>query len=196
MKNPVILVSGLPRSGTSMMMKMLAAGGIEILTDNIRKADDDNPEGYYEVEQVKQLDQNARWLHHARGKAVKVISFLLYYLPMAVPCKVIFMRREMSEILASQQKMLERSGEQSGTSDAELAQKYEEHLKKITAWIAKQRHIDCLYVNYKDVIDDPVSWVQKIRDFLGIPMNTERMLSVVKPELYRNRRESANQQVP
>lgn len=188
MKDPVIVVSGLPRSGTSMMMKMLAAGGVEILTDNIRKADDDNPEGYYEVEQIKELYKNARWLHHARGKGVKVISFLLYHLPMAIPFKVIFMRRDMSEILASQQKMLKRSGEQDDTSDTELAKKYEEHLDKITEWIAKQRHIDCLYVNYKDVIDDPESHVQKIQRFLEIPLKTDKMLSVVKPDLYRNRR--------
>jgi len=187
MKEPVILVSGLPRSGTSMMMKMLGAGGVEILTDNIRKADDDNPEGYYEVEQVKELDKNARWLHHARGKAVKVISSLLYHLPMAIPFKVIFMRREMPEILASQQKMLERAGEKDDASDAELAQKYEEHLGKITEWIAKQRHIDCLYVNYRDVIADPEPWAEKIQEFLGTPLNRERMLSVVNPELYRNR---------
>ncbi|MCP4402233.1 MAG: sulfotransferase [bacterium] len=188
MKDPVILVSGLPRSGTSMMMKMLGAGGVEILTDNIRKADGDNPEGYYEVEQVKELYKNARWLHHARGKAVKVISSLLYHLPMAISFKVIFMQREIPEVLASQQKMLGRLGETDGASDAELTQKYEEHLQKIAEWITKQRHIDCLYVNYKDVVNDPEPWAEKIREFLGMPLlELEKMAVVVKPELYRNR---------
>lgn len=187
MKNPVILVSGLPRSGTSMMMKMLGAGGIEILTDNIRQADSDNPEGYYEVEQVKELYKNARWLHHARGKAVKVISFLLYHLPMAIPFKVIFMQREIAEVLVSQQKMLERSGEVDETPDTDLAKKYEEHLQKITEWIVKQRHIDCLYIKYKDVVTDPEFWAEKVKDFLETPLDIEKMAVVVKPDLYRNR---------
>ena len=170
-----------------MMMKMLGAGGVEILTDNIRQADDDNPEGYYEVEHVKGLYKNARWLHHARGKGVKVISFLLYHLPMAIPFKVIFMQREMPEILASQQKMLERSGEADEASDTELAKKYAEHLEKITEWISQQRHIDCLYVKYKDVIDAPDVWAEKIQEFLSVPLDIKKMAVVVKPDLYRNR---------
>ena len=107
---PVIIVSGLPRSGTSMMMKMLAAGGIEIHTDHLRKADEDNPQGYYEVELVKHLQHDSAWLHHMKGKAVKIISFLLYYLPLTLRYQIIFMQREMQEILMSQKKMLERSG--------------------------------------------------------------------------------------
>jgi LPS sulfotransferase NodH len=185
---PVILVSGLPRSGTSMMMKMLASGGIEIYTDNVRQADEDNPQGYYEVEKVKKLQEDAAWLHHVRGRAVKIVSSLLYYVPFSLPYKVVFMRRDMEEILLSQQKMLERSG-QSADQEANnmLAQKFETHLQKIITWIDAQRHIDCLYVDYKKIVEDPVSYAQKIQEFLGQPLNIEAMVSAVNPSLYRNR---------
>src|SRR5215813_2579369 len=104
---PIIVVSGLPRSGTSMMMKMLAAGGLPVLVDAIRAADDDNPNGYFEFEPVKQLaDGQNEWLTEAGGKVVKIISALLEYLPKSYHYKIIFMERELKEILASQQKML------------------------------------------------------------------------------------------
>ncbi|HCL28864.1 MAG TPA: sulfotransferase family protein, partial [Candidatus Latescibacteria bacterium] len=141
----MILVSGLPRSGTSMIMQMLEAGGVEILCDGERAADEDNPKGYYELEAVKGTKDDPSWLDGARGKAVKLISQLLYDLPEGTPCKVIFLRREMGEILASQRKMLERRGgggaEGGGGSDvedAEMSRIFETHLTEVLAW-AKQR---------------------------------------------------------
>jgi hypothetical protein len=187
-KPPIILVSGLPRSGTSMMMKMLASGGVDIYTDNVRQADEDNPQGYYEVEKVKKLQEDATWLHQVRGRAVKIVSSLLYYVPFSLPYKVIFMQRDLQEILLSQQKMLERSGQSAGQETTDLlAQKFETHLQKITAWIDAQRHINCLYVDYKKVVADPVSYAQKIQEFLGQPLDIEAMASAVNPSLYRNR---------
>src|SRR6185369_5935200 len=116
---PVIIVSGLPRSGTSMMMSMLVAGGIKAMTDSIRTADEDNPKGYFELEKVKELEKDHLWLSDAAGKAIKIISALLKHLPREYPYKTIFMRREMKEILASQRQMLIRRGEATDTiSDA------------------------------------------------------------------------------
>ena len=107
---PVTVVSGLPRSGTSMMMKMLDQAGLELVTDRLRQADEDNPKGYFEYEPVKQLARSAdrTWLDDARGKGVKIISTLLRELPAHYNYKVVFMRRDLSEILASQAKMLAR----------------------------------------------------------------------------------------
>jgi hypothetical protein len=106
MQQPVFLVSGLPRSGTSMMMKMLEAGGIEIVTDHLRQADDDNPKGYYELEAVKHLQNDARWMHYMRGKALKVVSSLLFYVPLSLPYKIIFMRRILGKFWRRRKKCL------------------------------------------------------------------------------------------
>ena len=186
---PVILVSGLPRSGTSMMMKMLAAGGVEIYTDQIRQPDEDNPQGYYEVEKVKELYKDATWMRKLQGGAVKVISFLLYHVPVSMKFKVIFMQREMSEILQSQQKMLARANQQTTPDEDEaLAQKFTTHLAKIVEWLGKQRNMDCLYVNYNQVLADPRPVVAEIQRFLELPLNTEAMLAAVDASLYRNRK--------
>ncbi|MDQ4078204.1 MAG: sulfotransferase [Chloroflexota bacterium] len=185
----VAVVSGLPRSGTSMMMKMLEAGGIQPLTDEIREADADNPKGYYEFERVKQLDKGDQaWLSEAEGKAVKVISALLKHLPDTHQYKVIFMRREMSEILASQQRMLSRRGEAgSGVDDEQMAAMFEKHLKQTTAWLETQPNVDVLYVNYNDVLAEPARQVQRLNHFFGGMLNTERMAGVVDERLYRQR---------
>src|SRR5262249_30630691 len=102
----IIIVSGLPRSGTSLMMQMLDGGGVPVLTDNIRAADTDNPRGYYEFEPVKATKRDATWLPAARGKAVKMVSQLLYHLPPGETYRVLFLERDLEEVLASQEKML------------------------------------------------------------------------------------------
>ena len=186
---PVIIVSGLPRSGTSMMMKMLDAGGVLPVTDNIRTADDDNPKGYYEFERVKQLDTDTAWLPEAQGKVVKVISMLLEKLPEGYTYKVLFMRREIGEILASQRQMLIRRGEPTDkVSDEEMAQMYAMHLKKIEAWMAERDNIDVLYVQYNEVIEKVQTWSGKINKFLGGILDTDSMKAVVDKSLYRQRK--------
>jgi hypothetical protein len=110
MNSPIIVVSGLPRSGTSVMMQMLDNGGIPVVTDNIRTADTDNPRGYYEYEQVKKIREDAAWVPATRGKAFKMVSQLLYDLPAQEQYHVIFMERDLDEMLASQEKMLQRLG--------------------------------------------------------------------------------------
>lgn len=189
-KPVVTIVSGLPRSGTSMMMKMLEAGGIPPLTDKIRTADDDNPKGYYEFERVKQMDKgDTAWMADAEGKTVKVISQLLKYLPAEHEYKVIFMRRNMSEILASQKKMLINRGEDpEQASDEEISALFEKHLNSVMDWMAAQPNVSVIYIHYSDMLANPAPQVAQINEFLGGNMNTEAMAEVVDPDLYRNRK--------
>ena len=184
----VIVVSGLPRSGTSMMMKMLVEGGLEVLTDSIRTADEDNPNGYFELEQVKQLaDGRTDWLSNAGGKIVKVISALLEHLPPGHQYKVLFMERQIPEILASQRKMLARRNETSSVGDAEMEAQFREHLKAIKYWLARQPNMEVLYVDYNRMMADPQPYCQKVADFLGVPVDVEKMRAVPNERLYRNR---------
>ena len=187
-RRPIVVVSGLPRSGTSMMMKMLQAGGLEPLTDSIRTADDDNPNGYFEFERVKQMSAGDRqWLDEAGGKVVKVISYLLEQLPTDRMYKVIFMEREIKEVLASQKKMLDNRGEKSAISDDEMAEQYRAHLKAVKPWLARQPHMEVLYVGYNSMMSDPEPHCRRILEFLSLPLELEKMLAVPNASLYRNR---------
>jgi len=185
----VTIVSGLPRSGTSMMMKMLAAGGLEPLTDNLRTADEDNPKGYFEFERVKQIEQDKAWLDEARGRAVKLISALLKHLPPSYNYKVVFMRRSMPEILASQRQMLVRRGEPTDTvPDEKMAAMFEKHVAQVETWLAAQPNIEVLYVSYNDVMKDSLSHAERINSFLGGSLQVDEMVSVVDRGLYRQQR--------
>ena len=187
-RNVITIVSGLPRSGTSLMMSMLEAGGMKALTDGIRKADEDNPRGYYEFERVKQIEKDKAWLKDAKGKVVKMVSALLEHLPPNYYYKVIFMRRKMKEILASQRQMLIRKGKPTDeVSDEKMAILFNEHLRKIKKWLGNQPNFDVLYISYNDILKDPVSNVQKINTFLNNSLDTEKMISVVDKKLYRQR---------
>jgi hypothetical protein len=190
-KMPVVtVVSGLPRSGTSLLMKMVESGGIPPLRDNIREPDEDNPNGYYEYERVKQLpDGDTDWLSHAEGKVVKVVSALLPYLPDSRRYRIVFMERDMQEILASQRKMLTRKGESSGdVDDAELSKLFASHLGEIDEWFDKnQNHVSILKINYNRLIKDNTSDIEAISEFLGGGLDTEAMASVIDTSLYRNR---------
>jgi hypothetical protein len=185
---PVIIVSGLPRSGTSMMMKMLAEGGLQIVTDAFRQADDDNPNGYFELETVKSLPEgNFIWLKNAGGKVVKVISSLLEYLPSQYSYKVIFMERELKEILTSQKKMLSNRNESSKLDDSEMEIQFQNHLAAMKAWLVRQANIEVLYVNFNSLIANPKPICDRISNFISIPLDINRMLSVPSEKLYRNR---------
>ena len=185
---PITIVSGLPRSGTSMMMRMLGAGGISAVTDNIREADDDNPRGYYEFEKVKQIKEDSSWLEECRGKAVKMVSALLYHLPGDKNYKVIFMRREMKEVLASQRKMLQRlDREGADVSEEEMKEKYEKHLLKLEGRLARQANIDVVYVSYNEVINHPEENARMVNNFLEGRLNIVEMTKVVDQSLYRQR---------
>lgn len=192
--SPVIVVSGLPRSGTSMLMKMLEAGGISPLTDSIRTADEDNPKGYYEFERVKAMDKgDTAWVAEARGKAVKVISALLKYLPDAYQYKIIYIRRNMPEILASQRKMLIRRGEDPDKmADDEMAELFSRHVAQVEQWLREQPNMSVLYVHYSDILGEPEMESKRIDDFLDGQLDVEKMATVIDPHLYRNRQGQAS----
>ena len=183
------IVSGLPRSGTSLMMNMLAAGGLEVMTDHLRIPDDDNPVGYFELEEVKQLIQGEHsWLAQANGKAVKVISTLLPYLPDGYHYRIIFMRRAMEEVLASQRKMLINRGENPDkVRDEQMAEMFQKDLQQSERWINSQTHTSRMDVNYRQLIANPRPLVAEINRFMGVGLDEDKMLGVIDPSLYRHR---------
>jgi len=184
----ITVVSGLPRSGTSMMMRMLHAGGMSVLTDNIRQANVDNPKGYYEFERVKKLEHDRAWLPDAQGKAVKIIATLLRHLPPDYAYQVIFMRRNMAEILASQKRMLVRRGEASDRVDDErMAELFRQHVARVETWLARQSNFEVLYVDYNETQAAPLEQAQRINRFLGGALDANKMAAVVDPALYRQR---------
>lgn len=187
---PVVVVSGLPRSGTSMAMKMLEAGGMELVVDNIRTADEDNPKGYYEDERVKDLAEmeDKEWLDGVRGKVIKVVSSLLNHLPASNAYKVVFMRRNLHEVLASQTKMLGRRGEESHTDDQDLLTMYEAHLEKVQFQLRFRPYFETLYLDYANVVAEPAPEARRIADFVGGGLDADRMAAAVDGSLYRNRR--------
>lgn len=188
MENTTItIVSGLPRSGTSMMMKMLEAGGVPALTDGEREADEDNPKGYYEFERVKKLPEDTGWLPDAEGKVVKMVFTLLHDLPSEYDYTVIFMRRELSEILASQRTMLERQGKEIDATDEEIAESFTLLLNKTLAWLPKQNNFTVEHIWYNDVVSNAEKEIDKINTLLGGQLNTAAMQAVVDDSLYRNR---------
>jgi broad-specificity NMP kinase len=187
----ITVVSGLPRSGTSMMMKLLEAGGLPPVTDNLRTADEDNPKGYYEFERVKQLTKgDIEWLADAQGKVVKVIAALLPHLPATYRYRVIFMLRAMPEVLASQRQMLVRRGEDPNKiPDEVIARLFEKHLRQVNDWVAQQSNVERLDVNYNEMLKNPAPFIAQIDAFLGGNLNTAHMAQVVDPSLHRQRKE-------
>ena len=171
-----------------MMMRMLASGGMEVLIDGIRQADEDNLRGYYEYEAVKKTNQDASWLVHAEGRAVKMVYRLLYDLPAAHQFRVLVMRRRMSEILRSQRTMLERQGRGKDViPDEQMEQVFERELTRFLDWLSRQTHLSALEVDYNRVLAQPEEEVRRVNEFLGGQLDTRAMCQVVEPDLYRNR---------
>ena len=187
---PVIIVSGLPRSGTSMMMKILEAGGLSVLIDNIRTADGDNPKGYYEFERVKKLPKgDIGWLDEAKGNVVKVLAILLFKLPTGYNYRVVFMRRAMPEILASQRKMLINRGEDPDrVSDEELSILFEKYFQQAKGWMEQQPNVEYIEIDYNELLQDPQPQLEQINNFFNGQLDLEQMLQIVDPQLYRQRR--------
>lgn len=184
----IVIVSGLPRSGTSMMMRALEAGGMPVLVDHVRKPDEDNPRGYYEFEAVKKTKQDPSWLRQASGKAVKMVYRLLYDLPADRQYRVLFMQRDMQEVLASQRKMLQRAGKTvHPDEDAQMAVWFQSELDRCRQWLAQQPHFSVLSVDYRRMIENPLEQSRQINEFLGGGLNLQGMAASVDPTLYRNR---------
>jgi hypothetical protein len=184
----ITIVSGLPRSGTSMMMQMLEAGGLPILRDNLRQADVDNPRGYYEFERVKQIARDQSWLEEAQGQGMKMVSALLPQLPGRYHYKVIFMRRRMEEVLASQKIMLTRRNEPTDkVSDEKMAAFFRDHLRQVEKWLGEQPNVEVLYVDYNEMVQTPLLEVERVNRFLGLGLDREKMAAVLDRSLYRER---------
>ncbi len=188
---PIVIVSGLPRSGTSMAMKMLDAGGLPLLVDGVRTADVDNPKGYYEYERVKDLEteEDKSYLEAARGRGIKIISFLLFHLPEDMQYKVVFMVRHLDEVLASQQKMLGNRGEDHDVEDDTMRKMYENHLWRVRYLMKTNPRFECLEVPYREILDEPRAYAEKIAGFLGGGLDVDAMSGVADRKLYRNRAE-------
>ena len=188
--DPVIIVSGLPRSGTSMLMKMLDATGLPIMTDHERTADEDNPKGYFEYARIMDLKQETdkSWVREARGKVLKVISHLLEDLPDENFYKIVLIRRDFDEIIASQNKMLRRRGEKNPIGDEEAKESYIRHLVDVRFIVSKRPNFEMIEVHFKDALNEPAGFVAHVNEFLGGNLDTNEMISVVDPELYRNRK--------
>ena len=186
----VTVVSGLPRSGTSMMMRMLSAGGMPVLADDTRPPDEDNPFGYYELEAAKGLRNDRNWVGSAVGGAVKVVHLLLPELPPDSAYRVIMMRRDLGEVLASQRAMLRRR-ERRGAELApeKLAELFSHQLRRVTEWVRSQPHFSLLQVDYRDVIERPAAQAARVNAFLGGMLDVGKMIGAVDPALYRHRSE-------
>lgn len=183
----IVVVSGLPRSGTSLMMQMLQAGGMEIIKDDLRAADEDNPEGYFEYEPVKNLSENNDWLVNAGGKAVKIISPLLPHLPENCFYKIIFMQRNLDEIIASQNKMLERVGKATNVPVAEIKSLLKQSLLESKRSLIKSKNMKVLFISYEQVLNEPEETTRSINNFLNSKLDSRKMASVVNKNLYRNK---------
>ena len=185
----VTVVSGLPRSGTSLMMQMITAGGIEAVQDGQRAADADNPKGYLEFEAVKKLKEDASWVPGAVGKVVKVISMLLFDLPATQKYRVIFMTRHMDEILASQKEMLKRRGtlDDKGPSDDDMRKFFQNHLNKVRNWLSLQPNIQVLFVDYNAIMTGDDKGIRDVGEFLGSAVKGALMKKTLAPRLYFNR---------
>lgn len=186
MDDPVVVVSGLPRSGTSLVMQMLAAGGVATLTDGHRGADEDNPRGYVELEAVKRLREDAGWIRDARGKALKVISHLLEWLPSGEDYRVVVVERNLDEVLTSQAKMATRRGETTPPQDI-IRKAFEAHSVARDRLIEGRPDMTAIRLRYAEVIDQPQAAADRLQRFIGRKLNCAAMVEAVDPTLYRNR---------
>jgi|SRR5271165_599138 len=187
----ITIVSGLPRSGTSLMMQMLAAGGMPVLSDGERKADTDNPRGYLEWERVKQLPKNPGSIAEAEGKVVKVITQLLLSVPDGHEYRVILMQRPLPEVLKSQEEMLRRRGTYDPKVDSSpIEAAFQRHLMEVNKWFNSKPNVKVLQVHYHRVLREPAETAKAVIDFLNVPLNLDAMVQQIDPNLYRNRMKS------
>jgi hypothetical protein len=184
----IVVVSGLPRSGTSLMMQMLAAGGLPVLSDGLRQSDENNPRGYYEWEKAKQLPQEPGCVAEAEGKAVKVISSLLFALPAGPDYRVLFMLRPIEEVVASQAAMIGRLGTKGPALDASMmAAALKAHLAQTTTWLDRQSHMKSHQVAYHKLLGEPLAQAEEVARFLDVPLDVAAMAAQVDASLYRSR---------
>lgn len=183
----ITVVSGLPRSGTSMMMQVLQAGGLPALCDEHRPPDADNPRGYFEYQKVKRLAADNTWLAEAEGKSIKVVSQLLYHLPAEFEYRVIFMRRDLREVIRSQEQMLASRQPSSMSIQSDMIEHFTRHLDQLEVWLKEQPNFRVLPCNFSDVVADPSRFARTLSRFLEVDLDPSRLSSVIDPALYRQR---------
>ncbi|NQT26214.1 sulfotransferase family protein [candidate division KSB1 bacterium] len=184
----ITIVSGLPRSGTSLMMQMLEKGGMEVLSDQIRKPDENNVRGYNEYEKVRSLPKDPSWIIEAEGKVVKIIAQLLFFLPRKFEYRILFMERNMDEIIESQSKMLQNLGTTGAKLDpAILIQTFQKQMDQAKAIITQAANIEWIPISYNEILTDPAPTAEKVNVFLGNSLIVQDMASVVDATLYRTR---------
>ena len=188
-KDQIVVVSGLPRSGTSLMMQMLHNGGHEMLTDAKREADDSNPKGYFEYEPVMSLHKDNSWLGEAKNKAVKIVAPLLVHLDPQYRYKIIFMKRDLDEIITSQQKMI---GKQTDVFPTKLFNAFHKHLKSVAAWKDREPNVELVYVDYAEMVNNPEALVKTVTSFIGVDLDEQKMMNSVDKKLYRNKSEAVS----
>ena len=189
MQGTVYVVSGMPRSGTSMMMQMLDAGGLPVFTDKVRTADDSNPKGYYEHEVVKMLARNKRWLPKAKDKVVKIVAPLLHYLPSTFRYKIVFMERNIFEIMASQDTMLKKMGKKPNDTTLQLGvmQQYQKQLAAVKKWAEQMPNVEIVYVSHAEVLTEPFEQALRVAAFLDFTVTPEAMMAAVDKSLHREK---------
>ncbi len=178
-EDSLIVVTGLPRSGTSMIMQMLAAGGMAVVSDGIREADASNPRGYLEYEPVKSLWRDAGWLRENCGRAVKIVAPLLTALPAGLPCRVILCERDVEEVLDSQERMLARKGERSSGRRDLLKNEYARLLDRVRATLAKRPHTQLLAIEHHEALADPLMAAEKINRLLDGGLDVAKMAAAI-----------------
>ena len=183
-KGQIVVVSGLPRSGTSLMMQMLDKGGCEVLVDGKREADVSNPKGYYEYEPVMSIHKSNLWLEEAKDKVVKIVAPLLKFLSPKYRYKIIFMTRDLNEVIKSQQVM---QGKDDNAFPVKLVEAYHKLLNSVKVWKNREPGVEMIYVNYKDVLDNPGPELERIESFVGLPLNKEDMIGCIDKSLHRNK---------
>ena len=187
------IVSGLPRSGTSLMMQMLRAAGMNLMHDGKREADEDNLEGYWEWEEIKSLKKNPRLIEQADGKVIKVISALIPQLPPRHQYRIIFMKRPVEEVVDSQWKMLERNGQKPAAEKQHLIQTQQTHLEQTLARLRQHKDVELIEIDYPELVSSPDSQLESLKSFLGdTAPHPEMMASVIRPDLHRNRAGNKN----
>ena len=183
----ITIVSGLPRSGTSLMMQMLEAGGMPVLVDDVRRPDEDNPRGYYEYEPVRRTEQDNSWVSQAEGRAVKVVSPLLKHLPLQFDYQIILMSRDLDETLQSQEQMLRRRGEPTGTDAPTMHRYFENHLRTVREWLAEQQRMQFIECRFADLFQQPRREVARISAFLERDFDEAALMQSIRPDLRRQR---------
>ncbi len=189
-KNTILVVSGLPRSGTSLMMQILKQASISLLVDDQRTADESNPQGYFEYQPVKKLKNDDSWLPLALGKAVKIVSPLLFYLPDQFEYKIIFMRRQLDEIIESQNKMLKNQRSLTNEEKLKLRQRLANHLLQVHQYLAHKQNMQVVKIDFNHLLKNPEAELLRLVQFLGLTISIEKLKTVIKPDLYRSRLEN------